>query len=149
MNGEKMIARILLIEDDISIGVILNDWLEKHGVRKLMIEQVRSPEEAAGKYDGVAAIILDLTLPPNWPMERTFTLIPDLRKKAPVIVLTGYSEGSEKGDYDFVGRAIGVYGADFCFFKNHLINGGRDWFFRILYAAIERRYYAQREKGMA
>lgn len=146
MNANQT-ARILLIEDEPAIGMVLSTWLNHHSIGKIVIDQVHSPEAAAGRYEGVCAIILDLSFP-KWTWDRTIKLVPELRQIAPVIILTGYSEGSEKGDYEFVGRAIGIHGAEFCFFKNHLVGEGLEWFFRILYAAIERRFYAQREKGL-
>lgn len=146
MNGNQK-AKILLIEDEPPIGMVLNAWLAARGVTQISIVQVDSPEVAAAHFEGVAAIILDLSFP-KWTWEQTIKMVPDFRKIAPVIILTGYSGGDEKSDYEFVGRAIGIHGAEFCFFKNHLVGEGIEWFFRILYAAIERRFYHQREKGL-
>lgn len=145
--NEEQTARILLVEDEPAIAMVLSAWMKHHGVKKVSIDHVLSPEGAKERCEGVAAIILDLKFP-GWTWERTMQLVPELRQIAPVIILTGHSGGSEKDDYDFVGKAIGIHGADFCFFKDHLVGDGLDWFFRILYAAIERRFYAQRSKGL-
>jgi CheY-like chemotaxis protein len=136
-------ARLLLIEDDPNILLILKAWLDDHSDAHLVIDYAASLEVGREQARGAAAIILDLTIPPHWRREMTENLIPELSAHAPVIVLTGYSAGSLHDDAKWASEIISEKGADMVHFKNSLVNpeGIRSLFMSVM-AAIGRRLYA-------
>lgn len=144
MNNPQ--ARILVIEDDDSIPMILNGWLKKVGDTSIIIDHVTNPEEGLLRLNGASLVLLDLTIPPHWtnPLRTLGYFCPRFRDHAPVIILTGYSEGSPEADARFVSTAISEYGADAVVFKNMLTGDGLHWLFTIINAAMARRLYEGR-----
>lgn len=155
MNSETappIPARIVLIDDDLSINVLLNLFLERNvkpGV--FVIDYAPTPELGLARVEGAACILLDLTIPAkrpgerDWRPEETLKLIPELREKAPVIVLTGYSRGSDQEDAAFAADVVADMGADMVFFKPTLMTPeGVGWLFTAITAAVARRLYVRK-----
>lgn len=150
-------ARIVLIDDDISINLLLNLFVERNvkpGV--FVIDYAPTPELGIPRAEGAACILLDLTIPAkkpgehDWRPEETLKLIPELQEKAPVIVLTGYSRGSDQADAEFAADVVAEMGADMVFFKPALMTSeGVGWLFTAITAAMARRLYAQKVAKMA
>lgn len=140
-------ARLLVIEDDKSIPLVLDSWLKKHSDNTLVIDHATTMEEGLSKIQGAACILLDLTIPPNWRPENTLHLVPKIREEAPVIILTGYSTGSSESDSEFACDAMSEYGADRVFFKNSLIDtAGIGLLFSAVTAAMCRRIYEKNHR---
>jgi CheY-like chemotaxis protein len=139
---EKIQSRLLVIEDDKNIPLVLDGWVKKHANANLVIDHALNPEEGLKRADGAACIILDLTIPPIWKPGDTLQLIPKLRQHAPVIVLTGYSTGSDESDAQFAIDAMSDYGADRVIYKMSLIDSeGIGDLMSSVTAAICRRIY--------
>jgi len=140
-NPPTVPPRLLIVEDDKSIPLLIQHWISQHSGR-LSVQHVLTVEDAVLAVPGAACVILDLNLAPEWRMERTPRIIPELRKHAPVIALTGYSEGSFEADLDFAGSLVSHYGADAVVFKDMMMTqNGVNWLFTMVHAAIARRLY--------
>jgi DNA-binding NarL/FixJ family response regulator len=136
-------ARLLLIEDDPNIILILKAWLDDNSDAHLVIDHAPSLEIGIERAKGAAAILADLTIPPHWRREMTENLIPELSKEAPVVVLTGYSAGSPHDDAKWASEVISEKGADMVHFKSSLVTKeGIGALFASIMAAIGRRLYA-------
>lgn len=144
-------ARLLIIEDDPSIPVLLSAWLNQHSEANLTLDHAPTMELGIDRAKGAAAILLDLTLSDNWPVAQTLSAIAGLRESAPVIVLTGYSTGDVMADAEFASDVIAEHGADAVIFKNSLLGNTKEaigWIFLAVQAAIGRRLYqSKRAKG--
>ncbi|MDO5665236.1 MAG: sigma-54 dependent transcriptional regulator [Bacteroidia bacterium] len=105
MNG-----KILIVEDDISFGTMLQKWFEKNGYTAKWCIGMLSAQESLSEsmYD---IVISDLRLPDgdgimllNWMNERQLS--------APVIIMTGYGEiqtavsAIKLGAFDFLEKPI-------------------------------------------
>lgn len=134
-------AKILIIEDDISIPILLERWLTSH-TSNIVLDHAKTVEDGIARAPEAKCILLDLTIPPKWRPPDTLQLIPELRRHAPVIVLSGYSEGSDEKDAEFAANVIADLGADMVFFKPVIMHSeGVGWLFTAVTAAIGRRLY--------
>lgn len=138
-------ARLLVIEDDPSVPILLNHWLKRNSHANMVIDHAPTPNLGAERAPGAACIILDLTIPPQWRPVDTLALIPKLRVHAPVIVLTGYTEGSNDRDSIFASEVVSECGAEMVVFKNTLASQeGVGWLFTAVSAAMCRRLFERK-----
>jgi DNA-binding NarL/FixJ family response regulator len=87
-------------------------------------------------------IILDLTLPDSQDPLDTMKAIPELRKCAPVIVLTGREDTDFPLDRDITIQGVAEYGADAVLFKSMMQTPeGMDWLVLAMQTSLLRRAY--------
>lgn len=142
METTKTPARLLVIEDDKNIPMILGDWLKRHS-EGMVIDHALTMEDGIKRAPGADCILLDLTIPPIWKPDDSLKVVAThLRPHAPVIILTGYSSGSSESDAKFACDAISEYGADRVFFKSSIVEpGGIGLLFSAVTASMCRRIY--------
>jgi DNA-binding NarL/FixJ family response regulator len=143
-----MKAKLILIEDDISIAMLLRTWIQKHSPQ---IELITAGTLESGLFYAQQAgvIILDLGLPDSPTPQSTLNSIQDLSKHAPVIVLTGLEEPVPPQDSTLLGDAVAVHGADSCLFKSMVMkNGweGVDLLMFFVQSAAHRRAFQNKNK---
>lgn len=135
---------ILIIEDDPTIAILIRNWMEKHTEGQgspVNIEQAHTLATGLGIAPKASAIILDLGLPDSRNPDETARRIPELRKHAPVIVLTSYADSERPAESELLELCVKEYGADACVFKTMLDTKGLEWLMLMLQAAMHRRVY--------
>lgn len=80
---------ILVVEDDLSFGVMLQKWLERNGYSALLVSSVKQAQDTV-KKDHPDLIITDLRLPDGDGI-MLLTRVKEM-KDIPVIIMTGYGE---------------------------------------------------------
>jgi CheY-like chemotaxis protein len=137
---------ILIIEDDPAISNLVRHWMEKHTDGEgspVNIEQATTLEAGMLLAPKATAIILDLGLPDSPDAHETARKIPELRKYAPVIVLTSYANSERAAESELLEVCVKEYGAEVCVFKTMLDTKGLEWFMLMVQAAMCRRVYAE------
>lgn len=139
-----MIPKLLLIEDDPSIAILLRTWIATYAPGKIELLVAQTLTTGKTMAPQVGAIILDLGLPDSPEPYQTLDAIPELSKHAPVVVLTGREEPVPPQDSELLGDAVARHGADSCLFKSMVLkNGweGVDLLMFFVQSAAHRRAY--------
>lgn len=137
-------ARILIIEDEKAIVTAIDSWLHSHSKSLAGIVIDHAPDLASGLVRAKDAhlVILDLTLPDSHDPMETLKAIPELRRCAPVVVLTGREDSDYPPDRNITIVGISEYGAESVLFKNMMrTSAGMDWLVHTMQSAMLRRAY--------
>ncbi|MEX0964847.1 MAG: response regulator [Pseudohongiellaceae bacterium] len=111
---EPVLSKILLVEDDPALRLVLRNVLEMNGYHIEEADSKASAEILLKKDPHIAALILDLGLPPS-PHTTTeglavIKLVIDKLYRAKIVVLTGQDEESsalaaiKEGAFDFLSK---------------------------------------------
>jgi DNA-binding NarL/FixJ family response regulator len=145
-------ARILIIEDEKGIVLAIDSWFRHHSKTLSGIILDHAPDLASGMERAKEAhlIILDLTLPDSQDPMGTLQRIPELRRCAPVVVLTGREDSDYPPDRNTTIAGISEYGAEAVLFKSMMQSSeGMDWLILCMQSALLRRAYVLKHKGEA
>lgn len=145
-------ARILIIEDEKGIVLAIDSWFRSHSKALAHIVLDHAPDLHSGleRAKDAHLIILDLTLPDSSDPVETLKRIPELRRCAPVIVLTGREDADFPPDRNITILGISEYGAEAVLFKSMMQSpGGMDWLVLAMQAALLRRAYVLKHKDEA
>ena len=82
--------KILIVEDDISFGIMLQSWAKKNGFSTELTSSVAKAKEQIEK-ENFDLIISDLRLPDGDGIV-LLTWVKELKKSIPIIIVTGYGE---------------------------------------------------------
>lgn len=138
-------ARILIIEDEKGIVLAIDSWFRQHtkSLRNIVLDHAYDLKTGLQRAKDVHLIILDLTLPDSQdPMDTLKNGVPQLRKCAPVIILTGREDSEWPLDRDITVQGISEYGADAVLFKSMIQTpGGMDWLVLSMQTSLLRRAY--------
>ncbi len=128
----------LIIDDDPSISTMLGWYLDTYAKRTgYAIKPALSLEDGMKLAPQASIILLDYIIP-GTPKEIVLGSIEEMKKHAPVILITGF-EGAEGGNDELLETAIKDYGASFVVFKSMLNSAGMPWLLLVIQAAIMRR----------
>jgi len=107
-------STVLLVEDDPALRLMLRSVLEIHGFNVEEADSKSSAEQVLSSVDDIAAMILDLGLPPSAHTTAeglaTIKLVGDKMHGAKIVVLTGQDEESsalaaiKAGAFDFLAK---------------------------------------------
>ncbi len=102
---------ILIIEDDITFGLMLKTWLEKKGYKILSAGNLAKAKKMVGSEPDISLILSDLRLPDGegivlleWLKENGYGI--------PVIIMTGYAEiqsavlAMKSGARDYISKPV-------------------------------------------
>src|SRR6478736_467053 len=137
-------ARILIIEDEKGIVLAIDGWFRHHSKTLSGIVLDHAPDLASGmdRAKDAHLIILDLTLPDSQDPMETLKRIPELRQRAPVLVLTGREDSDFPPDRNITVLGVSEYGAEAVLFKSMMQSPeGMDWLILSMQAALLRRAY--------
>lgn len=104
--------RILVIDDEEIIGIAIGIFLKTNLLDDWVVETATTLESGLRMAPGAFIIMLDLRLSNDWTELTTPTRIAELSQHAPVIVVTGYSDGQKTLVSTFINDLIEKYGAD-------------------------------------
>ncbi|MDH6357923.1 sigma-54 dependent transcriptional regulator [Parabacteroides sp. PF5-9] len=82
--------KILLVEDDVSYGTMLKNWIVKNGYDALLVHSVKQAKEAINKNE-IQLILTDLRLPDGDGI-MLLTWVKEQKKVPVVIIMTSYGE---------------------------------------------------------
>ena len=113
-NDDEQLSRILLVEDDPALRHVMRSMLESNAYHVQEAESKVSAEKILKRDADIAAIVLDLGLPPS-PHTTSeglavIKLVTDLLYPAKIVVLTGQDEESsalaaiKEGAFDFLAK---------------------------------------------
>ena len=85
-----MLQKILIVDDDIPFGTMLQSWAVKNGLDAALAGTVKNAKERIAKGD-IHLIITDLRLPDGDGI-MLLAWVKELKKHIPVIIMTGYGE---------------------------------------------------------
>ncbi len=145
-------ARILIIEDERGIVLAIDSWFRHHSktLTKITLNHAFDLQTGLEMAHEAHLIILDLTLPDSQDPMETLRRIPELRKHAPVIVLTGREDADFPPDRNMTVDGISEYGAEAVLFKSMMQTPeGMDWLILAMQAALLRRAYVLKHKSEA
>ena len=143
-------ARILIIEDEKGIVIAIDAWFRQHtkSLRNITLDHAYDLKTGMERAVDAHLIILDLTLPDSQDPLETLKSIPELRKHAPVIVLTGREDASFPLDRDITVQGISEYGADAVLYKSMMQSPeGMDWLVLAMQCSLLRRAYELTHKA--
>lgn len=146
-------AKILIIEDERGIVLAIDSWFRLHSKTLANVVLDWAPDLKAGfeRAKDAHLIILDLTLPDSPDPLETLKVIPELRRCAPVVVLTGREDSNYPPDRDITILGVSEYGAECVLFKSMMqtVPNGMDWLILMMQAALLRRAYVLKHKSEA
>lgn len=137
-------ARILIIEDERGIVLAIDSWFKQHtkSLRNITLDHAPDLKTGLERSKDAHLIILDLTLPDSQDPMATLQRIPEFRKCAPVIVLTGREDSEWPLDRDITVLGISEYGADAVLYKSMMQSPeGMDWLVLAMQCSLLRRAY--------
>ncbi len=85
--------KILIVEDDTSYGMLLQNWSKRNSYDAVLVGSVNKAKEYILKNENINLIITDLRLPDGDGIT-LLSWVRDLKKLIPVIIMTGYGEVS-------------------------------------------------------
>lgn len=145
-------ARILIIEDERGIVLAIEGWFRSHSktLAKITLQHATDLRTGLAMAADAHLIILDLTLPDSPDPLETLRRVTELRKFAPVIVLTGREDSDFPPDRNTTIEGISEYGAEAVLFKSMMqCPEGMDWLMLCMQAALLRRAYVLKHPTQA
>lgn len=137
-------ARILIIEDQRGIVIAIDSWFRQHtkSLRNIVLDHAPDLKSGLERAPEAHLIILDLTLPDSEDPMTTLKRVPEFRKWAPVIVLTGQEDSNYPVDRDLTSLGISEYGAEAVLYKSMMQTPeGMDWLVLAMQCSLLRRAY--------